>query len=212
MSMQDPLASLTRGAQFLYRLATEAVFKGAAVTALKVGRKLDNALELKAGNYVDPYFLKDESLGHWLARAGGGDPTFVNNLVSAMTHGITGGDAWRLSSLSSFVTRMRLLQAIKQPPGHACMFSKDLALLAALSNKSEKFRKTLKYAEERGGMMSFTGGFGTFTDALAKAVAARKVKIVKNRRINQISYDSKQDKVKVSITFPRRRCHGLVII
>ncbi|KAK3328884.1 hypothetical protein B0H66DRAFT_487208 [Apodospora peruviana] len=99
---------------------------------------------------------KDISLGHYIEYVTGSSAV-VDNVVSAVIHGIYGGDVWKLSIFSSIMAR-RVRPRIKGDDGKNWLLATDLELAAAV-----KTDPPLPIAD----MLWFRNGFATLTDALA---------------------------------------------
>lgn len=123
---------------------------------------------------IPPQRELDVSLGDYLA-ARFGSRSLVENLVSAMMHGIYGGDVWKLSVDSSpfrWRTRHRQISIPSDIAGATWVRTPDLELLFALV--SEQREGLALWAGEMAvgdstdfAWLWFRDGFSTLTDALA---------------------------------------------
>jgi oxygen-dependent protoporphyrinogen oxidase len=175
----------------LWSLLTEPVFKGVISGVLKEHRQPPR-----------PRNLEDESVASFVERRIGAD--VANNLVSAVLHGIYGGDIHKLSARSvlsgqwdaegvygslsakiwaAFSKKASLFSAKDAEFSSAILPNIPMELLNALSTAS---------------VFTFQGGMETLAKALEKDLRSRSnVHISLDKRIKKIEYDGQQDRVKV---------------
>lgn len=134
---------------------------------------------------------KDVSVGEFASSLVGG-PDMVNNMVSALMHGIWGGDVWKLSMAEGTFQSFHLKHqhpetgAILTPLKDFDYYSmKDIvARNAGLPQLFDHYG--------RSGYIGFHNGFGTFTDALAEALKTNpKVTVKTNTSVESIQYEGK---------------------
>lgn len=165
----------------------------------------------------------DESVGAFLTRAFGNRgsvPGFldydhdklrndepVHNLVSAMLHGIYGGDAWRLSARHTIFDRLWYDNVAPRPPGQIWMPRKDLFLMYELidggdgvsDNAAEIVRLAEGAVDDGWNVLAFEDGLGTLVRALVRDLEEKYPNNVTIRRGEPVtSLEYKDDHVLVS--------------
>ncbi|TLD24861.1 hypothetical protein PspLS_05472 [Pyricularia sp. CBS 133598] len=121
---------------------------------------------------------QDESIGSCLTRLFGGRSNVADNLASAMTHGIYGGDIWKLSIQSTLFAKAQMFPYrldVPKPSKHS-NFSvqrlSDLNLETFVRMASSKdYGATLQRL--MGGYTGFYGGMEALTEALVQALRKR---------------------------------------
>ena len=201
LDRSDMVGSVFRGAGFLASVLQEPVFK----KIIPYGWKFMNRMS-------DPFHkvnhetrqVSAESLGSFFQRMGG-YPEPVNNLFSAIVHGIYGGDVWQWDVSSSHFTRPWMDKVKFTMPGTTHVFMPDLHLfMDLLSRGSSVFRSM---AENSAGWSSvnFLSGFSTLPNALARELRNdRKVAVRLDDPVTKVAYDERSGKVKVltTVAFP----------
>ncbi|KAK7743688.1 oxygen-dependent protoporphyrinogen oxidase [Diatrype stigma] len=153
---------------------------------------------------------EDESVGAFLTRAfGGGDEPRndkpVHNLVSAMLHGIYGGDVWRLSARHTIFDRLWYGTVAPRPPGQVWMPRKDLFLLYELmdggeglsDNATEIVRLAEGAVDDGWSLLAFEDGLGTLVRALVRDLEKRpNITIRRGEPVTSLDY--KDDHVMVA--------------
>ncbi|KAK3337201.1 hypothetical protein B0T19DRAFT_350644 [Cercophora scortea] len=181
-----PLATISSCAKLLVDLLTEPLFNGAVPSVINMLWGPGKAM-LKEGK-------PGETVGDFFTMAFGGHRDLVDNVLSAMMHGIYGGDVWKLAMASSPFFRMTYPAA---PAGKVWVEHKDRSLLFDIL----LYHKSALFLAERGtraGYMWFQNGFTTLTDALATALKENpNVTIKLNRPVTSVRYHPTTDTVTV---------------
>lgn len=177
------------------------------------------AWNLLRGSSDKPPNLDDVSIGdEFLRRGGRREP--VDNMLSAMCHGIYGGDVWKLSCESSIFAAAFMNQRLRHPSGSlperwwrktlVPMLAQDLDLLEQmLKTKNESVFKWLMHSQVFKSI-NFVNGFGTLTDSIvAKLKANPKVKFV-NEKVTKLRR-SASGEMDVTTAAPRLRQYDKVI-
>lgn len=170
-------ASLARFAgRMLKNALTEPALKG-LLPAL--AHMLSNRKPLGAEEYcrrlVD---IEDESIGSCLTRLFGGRSSVADNLASAMTHGIYGGDIWKLSIQSTLFARAQMFPyRLDVPkPSRDSRFSverlSDLNMMTLVTKASSE-ECVATGQRLLGGYTGFYGGMEALTEALVQALRKR---------------------------------------
>lgn len=123
----------------------------------------------------------DESVGAFLTRLFGGDDRPVRNLVSAVLHGIYGGDAWRLSAKHTILDRLWYQAAAPRPKDQVWMPRKDWFLLFELMDgggpinaNADAIVAMAERAVDGGwSLLAFEDGLVTLVRALVKDLQRR---------------------------------------
>jgi len=208
------------GAKLLRQVLEEPIFTGVfrtafSVAALQLGFKLkrEDNMERSPSGYL---WQKDESIGDFLISQGF-DRELINNTVGAMMHGIYCGDMWQLSVEGSMFHKARILERWKREEGkspvavHDFWFAAHLidenAHLYSVANNKQgtapwrqkpSMLAAARQLAERVHAISFRGGFGTLTHALAYALAKDKMVTIKTGEpVTAVRRDWDQDKVQV---------------
>jgi protoporphyrinogen oxidase len=176
---------------------SEPVFAG--VMQAMLARWRDVELSLPAGQ-------RDVSMGAFFAHFLGGRE-LVDNLLSAMVHGIYGGDVWKISMESSLFGRFFEANVRRgDEPGQAhdpqtydLMKPADVGFGLEMMGDSDVVTNA-KNSVHRGGI-AIPGGFSALTDAMVNRLKAQsnvQFKTGSAGRIRELRYDASEDKVKVS--------------
>lgn len=139
---------------------------------------------------------KDISAGEFFEDLFGG-PDMVNNITSALYHGIWGGDVWKLSATET-TTQGPYLQLQHYGFGAAVVKTHDydsgrdiVARNPAVPQLAERYAPA--------GYVAFHQGFSTITDALADALRSNpNVTIKTNAPITAIRYEKEDGKATVT--------------
>ncbi|KAH9435032.1 hypothetical protein MCOR02_003992 [Pyricularia oryzae] len=121
---------------------------------------------------------EDESIGSCLTRIFGGRSSVADNLASAMTHGIYGGDIWKLSIQSTLFARAQMFPYRLDVPkaSRASSFSverlSDLNMMTFVTKASSK-DSVVTGQRLLGGYTGFYGGMEALTEALVQALRKR---------------------------------------
>lgn len=191
-SASDTMATCIRFLSFIKDLMTEPVYQGAVPSAWHVFQqmsKIQSAGQTRV-NLGTP--LADVSIGDFFTRVLG-RPEMVNNILSAVVHGVYGGDLWKLSIESSMFHRtwLDLNMAVPRREGHVPVAVQDMELWTNLLQNPGVH----SLAEESAswGYVGFSGGFAALTDALVRALQANpNVKIRLNEKVTELRLDESQ--------------------
>lgn len=150
------------------------------------------------GNFSE-ILARDVSVGEFMEKEMGADPRLVDNLVSAMMHGIYGGDVRKLSAKCTMLESTVRDRRLPQQPGCSWVENKDKYLLYDMT-ESRNRRALIDLAERNIGksIMVFEDGLLSLVDALVKDLETREnVTIKTGSRVTSLAY--KNDKVSVSL-------------
>lgn len=159
------------------KVLTEPIFTGALSGILNAGlakntrnaqaaqRALTEARSNKSFAIAD---LKDVSMGDYFAGLFG-RPELVNNLQSALIHGIWGGDVWKLSMREGTFQQALMQESHGATPlvavkDHDFDSGRDVAV------RNESALLLANYFDPSVGYICFRNGFNTLTDALTGAL------------------------------------------
>ncbi|KAH8880683.1 Protoporphyrinogen oxidase [Thozetella sp. PMI_491] len=207
MNSGSVLTTVSNLLRFGYTALTEPLFAGAPQSIVHWMRQRkafnDRKRQPTQGwrEKLWEFDLKDVSIGHFHEEQFG-DRQLVDNLISAMIHGIYGGDVWNLSMESSMFQAMLMQSQAAQreagPRVWALAEDVELANYCFSGDKECDYIVDLAYRMRRGGYLSFPGGFSTLTQAIADHLARQpNVTIKLGERVQSISLDGK---LQVSIT------------
>lgn len=185
----------------LHQMLTEPVFKGifASMKSMLLASSKDGAVGKRraAENRGRPAEgpsrysitdIKDMSMGEYFSSVFG-QPDLINNLLSALVHGIWGGDVWKISMLEGTFSQA-LLQ--RQHPGETLMPVRDHDIFSfrdiAMRNEAV-FDLATRFGPEIG-YIGFRNGFSTITNALADKLRENPNVIIRtNTPVTSIRYD-----------------------
>lgn len=195
------LGRLGWASSVLYQVLTEPVFKGifASVKSmlLSTTKQSNEAIkkradDARAGEEGPSRFsisdIKDLSTGAYF-KSVFGRPDLVNNLLSALVHGIWGGDVWKLSMLEGTFAQALLQQ---QHPGNPLMPVRDHDIFSFrdIAIRNDAVFDLAAHFGPHIGYIGFRNGFSTITDALADALRKHpNVTIKTGTSITSIRYD-----------------------
>lgn len=151
---------------------------------------------------------EDESVGDWIRRLSG-SRTAADNLVSAMVHGIYGGDIYKLSA-RSVLDRVYWAWYIPQPVANARpMPILERDILYTLGKDPQIQQLAL---QPKGPLLHFgSGGLQTLTDALGHALQAQpNITIKKGMPIDKIVYNEADQSIQVG--FSPENCPRIVTL
>jgi oxygen-dependent protoporphyrinogen oxidase len=144
-----------------------------------------------ARNRLDPGYQprrgEDETIGDFFAGRFG-RPDLVDNVLSAMVHGIYGGDVWKLSVQSSLFSRAHTNYLLGTSPGSVFVNLEDLELMQELVKNKDV--RAIAESSTFWGYIYFRNGFATLTDALAK-------ELIQNERVT----------IRTNEPVEKLRCH-----
>ncbi|QSZ33754.1 hypothetical protein DSL72_005325 [Monilinia vaccinii-corymbosi] len=148
-----------------------------------------------------PLNLEDESVGSFLARRTGGSD-IPNNLVSAVFHGIYGGDIYKLSARSITPSQWGMEGAygsISAGMSQMRKFQYGTAEDAEMENKEKSlFTDNERAIVKDTSVYTFRRGLGTLSDALASSLRNNpNVKIKLGEYVENVEYDGQSQGVKI---------------
>lgn len=187
----------------VYKIVTEPVFRGAA-SSLKSLYNKDAEMKWKwqqvSPSGVSPRFAiadhQDISTGAFLEGIFG-RADLVNNVASALYHGVWGGDIWKLSAtettLQNFFFQMHHsglgMTAVKE---HDYDSGRDIFM------RNPNIRRIAR-EHTAAGYVGFHNGFSTLTNALADALrSSGNVTIKTGTPIQSIQYDKDEGKAVIT--------------
>jgi oxygen-dependent protoporphyrinogen oxidase len=164
-SRSDVLGSAVSFAGFMNRLWDEPLLEGIVPSVLGAAVNW-NRLPATPGS--GPFYIvdSDTSIGNLFKGWFLGRQELVDNLISAVVHGIYGGDVWKLSAESGVFSRLLAQTALGRSAGMTLLQIEDLILASDVAHDNEGVRD-LFWESKHWQYLSFTGGFNTLTDALA---------------------------------------------
>lgn len=171
---KDLFGRLKWFASLAHKVMTEPIFTGlvrSAVSAVLATNK-QNALAaqraLAEGHRNTSYAiadLRDVSMGEYFERLLG-RPDIVNNLQSALVHGIWGGDVWKLS-MREGTFQQALIQSEHGADTHIAVKDHDYYSGGDIATRNESALLLADHFGPEVGYICFRNGFSTLTDALA---------------------------------------------
>ena len=193
-SIKGPISAL-RVLKRLFSLLLEPCFRDGITAIPTIWRTLqrpnqrlkqlaDGRLDMSIGDYfVSKY----------------GCPGLVDKVMSAMIHGITGGDVWK-QSMSTSIFADLLVSSKGLPITNTVMRVADFDLMNDILVDKDTH---LLAAQHLGSdALWFRNGFNTLTNALASALRKNpRVTIRMDDSTTLVSYDKELDRVKVSTPY-----------
>lgn len=189
---KDPLGALGSLAKLAATMA-EPVFRDILPSILSIFRTRNSQLQkdLFMGR-------RDMSVGDYYAFRFG-RPGLVDKVMSAMVHGITGGDVWRQSMASGFFAD-QLVPVEDQPITHVPVRTVDLKMAVQLIQDKATFDLASQHLNSSA--LWFRDGFSTLPNALAEALEENPNVTIKTRDpAMDLRYNSEVDKVDVSTPY-----------
>jgi oxygen-dependent protoporphyrinogen oxidase len=189
-SLRDPVGSF-RSFDRLMSMLVEPVFRGLMSALLSILRTRNN-------QYEKDMFHKgtDMSMGDYFAYRVGGRG-LVDRVMSAMTHGITGGDIYKLS-MASGTFADQLVPTDDQPITHVPVRAADYGMMRQMIKDKDVFDLAAQHIKSSA--LWFRDGFGTLPRAMADALRQNpNVTFRLGDRVENVRYHSETDKVDVSI-------------
>jgi protoporphyrinogen/coproporphyrinogen III oxidase len=148
----------------------------------------------------------DMSIGDWF-RSVTGSPALVDNVISAMVHGIYGGDVDKLSMRSLFPQLWHNFYR-KRAKNHVLMPPAEYALMKRLGRAEHVQESAARTAK---GLFWPEGGMSSLTNVLiAELKAQTNVTLKYSQPVQGLVYDKARDKVNVRAsrhTFHRKYIH-----
>lgn len=146
--------------------------------------------------------LKDESVGSFMARRLGNEAV-VNNIISAVLHGIYGGNVWSLSMRSI----MPLLWEQERRQGGAMLAlydsqiqrqnwvpCADYEITNRLRLEDGHLRKQRQDVSKFASVLLFKKGLGELVEALQRSLSRDNIKIKLGARITKVERNSSRDR------------------
>ncbi|KUI53993.1 Protoporphyrinogen oxidase [Cytospora mali] len=221
------LGRLGWAARVLYQFLTEPVFEGvfpsiksmlaASTKESAEGRR--RAIEDR-GKPAEPSTkyaiadIQDLSTGDYF-KSVFGRPDLINNMLSALVHGIWGGDVWKLSMLEGTFAQALIQQ---QHPGEILLPVRDHDIFSCrdVAIRNEEVFNLATHFGPHIGYIGFRDGFSTLTDALTHALWNNpNVTIRTNTPVSSIRYEQGKAIVSSSTgaegTSPAETSHDKVI-
>jgi oxygen-dependent protoporphyrinogen oxidase len=147
------------------------------------------------GSKYGPLAVPDRSVGQWMRDMSGSD-VLSETMVSAMLHGIYGGDVWRLSANSVFEN---LFQNTMRPvSGNSARVIRNQYTTKKHLEQDPAIREFVK--ADKGSLITFGHhGLDTLPRAMEEALRSDpNVTIKLGHNVKSLSYDSKTKKALVS--------------
>lgn len=195
----------------IYQFLTEPIFQGVG-HAIRCFFSPDQqgSQHLRTLQMAD---IKDMSMGDFL-QARFGSRELVNNLASAMIHGIWGGDVWKLSALEGTFQNIFVRHNIPSSPQHK---GKVLIKHADYFSGSDVMARTPnvgKLAElfRTAGYLGFPNGFSVLPESLTMHLKENpNVVIKKAHRVKHVEYDKTTKEALITTSGPQTFRHDKVI-
>lgn len=184
------------------RMLTEPLFRGLIPGML-------NVIRTKRNNPYEKDLFEgrsDMSVGDYYSHLFG-DRGLVDRFLSALVHGVTGGDVWKMSMSSGFLSDY-LVPTEGQPISHAVVRSVDWDMVPQLLKNKAVFDLASRHLGA--GALWFRDGFTTLPEALAAALGKNpNVTIKTGTPVHLVDYNKSKDQVAVSIRCaPRLSTHA----
>jgi oxygen-dependent protoporphyrinogen oxidase len=186
---KDPLGALWTLAK-LAGLFFEPVFRDLFRSILSLSRTKGNHYqkEMQEGR-------SDMSIGDYFAYRLGG-PGLVDKAMSAMVHGVSGGDIWKQSMASGFLAD-QLVPTGEEPITDVRVRANDYEMMTVLAKDKAILDLATQHLDSNA--LWFRDGFTTLTDALANALKKNpNVTFKMGEPASLVAYSKDFDKVAVS--------------
>ncbi|KAL2126886.1 hypothetical protein VTI74DRAFT_11662 [Chaetomium olivicolor] len=187
---RHPIASL-KALGGLFQTLTEPVFR-------ELIPSMFGALRSRHNEYAADMFkgTRDMSIGDYYAYRFG-SPELVDKVVSAMIHGITGGDVWKTSMVSGPFSDMLIPPDDDQPITDVRVRRADYEFMEDLLVNDDVFALAAKHLDSTA--LWFRNGFRTLTDAIVKDLKESKnVTIKTGDPVMSVRYNGPSDRVIVT--------------
>lgn len=130
----------------------------------------------------------------------GGRPDLVHNVISAMFHGIWGGDVWKLSAAESTLQSL-FFQLQTSGLGAKPIKPQDYASGVDILARNPAVSDLVQHYGPKNGYLGFHDGFSTLTDALAGSLKNNpNVTIKTGTPVTAIRYDKDDGKAAVTLS------------
>lgn len=165
MRLPGPPFTLPNIVDSVRSILTEPLWDGAIKAGFNFARPHEGKTASTRGLSRE-HMNDDESVGHFLERIISDDRP-VKNIVSAMMHGIYGGDAYKLSAKHTMFARLWYNEVAGPRPGFTWAAYKELSLLADIMDGPNR-RAVVEMAARSvdRNMLSFDDGMLTLIRAL----------------------------------------------
>lgn len=194
-----------------YTILTEPVFKGVPTALVKIASSVRKSNKkvlaaVRNGEAIKPSLraaiadYKDISAGEFAQRLTG-STDLVNNMLSALFHGVWGGDVWKLSAPETTFQAVYFKYGQQGPPSiFKPVKEHDLESITDLYERNPTLVKMMTKYGPNCSYIGFHNGFGTLSDALADALKTNpKVTIKTGASVTAIQYESAKDKAVVHL-------------
>jgi oxygen-dependent protoporphyrinogen oxidase len=171
---------------------TQPVFRGLIPSIIKLARNASK------NPYRKDLFegRKDMSVGDYYSHVLG-DRGLVDRLLSALVHGVTGGDVWKMSMGSGFLSDY-LIPTQQQPITDVLVRSVDFEMMTQLVRNKAAFDLASQHLDA--GALWFREGLAALPEALVAALGKNpNVTIKTGTPVRLIDYNGNLDQVAVSI-------------
>jgi oxygen-dependent protoporphyrinogen oxidase len=195
--LQDPIGAIKSIINMVPTL-TEPVFRELIPAVFNMMKSQNNQyqMDMFKGH-------RDMSMGDYVSYLCGGSG-FVDKVVSAMVHGVTGGDVWKMSMGSGFMADS-LVPRDDLPISQTRVRVADYELMTQLVGDKAVFDLASQHLDSSA--LWFRNGFSTLTAALAAALKANtNVTIKLNEPVTKVSYVDSLDRVSVRTHCPLFPC------
>ncbi|KAI0898654.1 Protoporphyrinogen oxidase [Annulohypoxylon nitens] len=182
--VEVPRMHLSKLFTVLQDILKEPLYEGAIKSAY-------NAFASDFGFKLKREIAQDESIGEFFDRMFRGN-LLTKNVLSALIHGIYGGDVYKLSIKHSIFDQLwRRCKFNKPKPGHVATEAKDFFLYRDILNSPDIGEvASLLYNNRNVESMAFDDGLVTLANALIKDLGQQKnVSIKTNRKITSLAYE-----------------------
>lgn len=180
----------------LWQVLTEPVFRDVLPSLFNLVFRKHDVDRSKIRNHEE-----DISAGEYWARLFGGRG-MVDKVLSAVVHGITGGDVWKLS-MGSGPFAPALGVPTTPAVGHAVLRQEDYELMATLTKDKATFDLANQYKDADA--IWFRDGFSTLTNALAASLRNNpNVTIKTGEPVESVRYLQDLDRVAVGLQSLRK--------
>ncbi|KAL1872298.1 hypothetical protein VTK73DRAFT_1647 [Phialemonium thermophilum] len=198
--------------QFVLRLLREPLFSEIIPSAIRFAR---SNLQASVKNRPWPGKIREDgqpedmTIADFLI-AEGVHPSVVYNIISAIVHGVYGGDVGELSAQNGMFAGFTDPYRPDYKPGVQQVSVDDLNVLYDIA-KDNKAVRDLAEESAQWGMLSFEGGFGTFTNAVVRDLEVQpNVTLRRGERVTAIS--NGEQGLEVSVNGPgESACYDKVI-
>ena len=148
----------------------------------------------------------DESAGDFMARMLGGHRDLVDKHLSAMFHGIYGGDVWKLSARQTILESAWLKDQhpLSDGSGRVFMSANDWDLLWNMSDhQNSRTVFQLANTAKKHNLMAFEDGLITLVESMAKDLEGRSnVTISSGTSVKSLRHTGSHVEVRLPVSLP----------